>query len=244
MNSTEHMEYAFKLDKLFIVIFKLKDKKNVVKGISFELNPGDYLCVIGEVGSGKTSLLKTVLKELVINRGIVKVSGKIAYACQQSWIFADTLKNNIIFGSKYDKEKYQNVINTCCLCKDINDMPNGDETLVGERGIRLSGGQRARISLARALYYDADIYLLDDPLSAVDAEVGNSLYSHDVIDAARDVMDVVRDVIPVALMGSLGAQLELTGERDTDRSPVCGGELISGSVWAHWGKRNGLVSSV
>ncbi|KAG1680445.1 Multidrug resistance-associated protein 4 [Nymphon striatum] len=171
------LEYAFKLDKLFIVIFKLKDKKNVVKGISFELNPGDYLCVIGEVGSGKTSLLKTVLKELVINRGIVKVSGKIAYACQQSWIFADTLKNNIIFGSKYDKEKYQNVINTCCLCKDINDMPNGDETLVGERGIRLSGGQRARISLARALYYDADIYLLDDPLSAVDAEVGNSLYS-------------------------------------------------------------------
>ncbi|KAG1673321.1 Multidrug resistance-associated protein 4 [Nymphon striatum] len=154
-----------------------KDNENVVKGISFELNPGDYLCVIGEVGSGKTSLLKTVLKEMVINRGIIKVSGKIAYACQQSWIFADTLKNNIIFGSKYDKEKYQNVINSCCLRKDMNDMPNGDETLVGERGIRLSGGQRARISLARALYYDADIYLLDDPLSAVDAEVGNSLYS-------------------------------------------------------------------
>ncbi|KAG1673338.1 Multidrug resistance-associated protein 4 [Nymphon striatum] len=154
-----------------------KDTDNVVKDISFKLNPGDFICVIGEVGSGKTSLLKTILKEMVVNNGSIKVRGKTAYVCQQSWIFSDTLKNNILFGSIYDQERYNNIINACCLSMDINMMPHGDETVVGERGIKLSGGQRARVSLARALYYDADVYLLDDPLSAVDAEVGNHLYS-------------------------------------------------------------------
>ncbi|KAG1657832.1 Multidrug resistance-associated protein 4 [Nymphon striatum] len=151
--------------------------RNVLNGISFQLNPGDYLSVIGEVGSGKTSLLKTILKEMNVNNGSLRVEGKVAYACQQSWIFSDTVKNNIIFGSEFNPKKYRKVIEACCLLKDIQDMKNGDETIVGERGIQLSGGQRARISLARALYYDADIYLLDDPLSAVDAEVGNHLYT-------------------------------------------------------------------
>ncbi|KAG1652393.1 Multidrug resistance-associated protein 4 [Nymphon striatum] len=125
------------------------NKENILNGISFKLKSGDLLCVIGEVGSGKTSLLKTVLKELVINLGSVKVRGKIAYASQQSWIFSDTIKNNIIFGSKFNDKRYMDVIDACCLSKDINDMPNADETVVGERGIRLSGGQRARVSLAR-----------------------------------------------------------------------------------------------
>ncbi|KAG1671334.1 Canalicular multispecific organic anion transporter 2 [Nymphon striatum] len=158
-------------------------KKNIVKNISFELNPGDYLCVIGEVGSGKTSLLKTILKEMVVNDGVMKVRGTIAYACQQSWIFSDTLKNNILFGSKFDNERYKNIIKACCLSMDIQLMPNGDETVVGERGIKLSGGQRARVSLARALYYDADIYLLDDPLSAVDAEVGTIYILSTMVDS-------------------------------------------------------------
>ncbi|KAG1671326.1 Multidrug resistance-associated protein 4 [Nymphon striatum] len=153
-----------------------KDTDNVVKDISFKLNPGDFICVIGEVGSGKTSLLKTILKEMVVNNGSIKVRGKTAYVCQQSWIFSDTLKNNILFGSIYDQERYNNIINACCLSMDINMMPHGDETVVGERGIKLSGGQRARVSLARALYYDADVYLLDDPLSAVDAELMKNVY--------------------------------------------------------------------
>ncbi|KAG1715012.1 Multidrug resistance-associated protein 4 [Nymphon striatum] len=175
-------------EKLIIKLFPIVNFKkvyssygmyteNILNGISFKLNSGDLLCVIGEVGSGKTSLLKTVLKEMVIKTGSVKVRGKIAYACQQSWIFSDTIKNNIIFGSKYNEKRYKEIIDACCLSKDINNMPNGDETVVGERGIRLSGGQRARVSLARALYYDADIYLLDDPLSAVDVKVANHLYS-------------------------------------------------------------------
>ncbi|KAG1681724.1 Multidrug resistance-associated protein 4 [Nymphon striatum] len=92
-----------------------KDTENVVKDISFNLNRGDCLCVIGEVGSGKTSLLKTILNEMVVNSGSIKVRGNIAYACQKSWIFSDTLKNNILFGSKYDRERYQNIINACCL---------------------------------------------------------------------------------------------------------------------------------
>ncbi|KAG1709753.1 Multidrug resistance-associated protein 4 [Nymphon striatum] len=174
-----------------------KNTENVVKDITFKLNPGESLCVIGEVGSGKTSLMKTILKEMVVTNGSIKVRGKVAYACQQSWIFSDTLKNNILFGSKFDQERYQNVINACCLSMDINVMPNKDETVVGERGINLSGGQRARISLARALYCDADVYLLDDPLSAVDAEVGNHLYSQQKIfysfDRDADIGKVLSD---------------------------------------------------
>ncbi|KAG1715018.1 Multidrug resistance-associated protein 4 [Nymphon striatum] len=153
------------------------DTDHILKGISFKLHPGNLLCVIGEVGSGKTSLLKTVLEEMVIKSGSMKLRGKVAYACQQSWIFSDTIKNNILFGSKYEEKRYQEVIDACCLSKDINNMLNGDGTIVGERGIRLSGGQRARVSLARTLYHNADIYLLDDPLSAVDNEVGNHIYS-------------------------------------------------------------------
>ncbi|KAG1709752.1 Multidrug resistance-associated protein 4 [Nymphon striatum] len=167
-----------------------KNTENVVKDITFKLNPGESLCVIGEVGSGKTSLMKTILKEMVVTNGSIKVRGKVAYACQQSWIFSDTLKNNILFGSKFDQERYQNVINACCLSMDINVMPNKDETVVGERGINLSGGQRARISLARALYCDADVYLLDDPLSAVDAEVGNHLYSQYLLKYVNEVLDL------------------------------------------------------
>ncbi|KAG1681714.1 putative multidrug resistance-associated protein lethal(2)03659 [Nymphon striatum] len=173
-----------------------KDTENVVKDISFSLNPGDYLCVIGEVGSGKTSLLKTILKEMVVNSGTINVRGNIAYSCQQSWIFSDTLKNNILFGSKYDQERYQNIINACCLSMDINLMKYGDETVVGERGIKLSGGQRARISLARALYYDADVYLLDDPLSAVDAEVGNHLYLQYNIKSVYGTYETILEKLP------------------------------------------------
>lgn len=108
--------------------------------------------------------------------GSVKVNGSISYSSQESWVFGATVRQNILFGRDFDRKRYNKVVQVCALNKDFEQLPNGDLTLVGERGASLSGGQKARISLARAVYRDADIYLLDDPLSAVDIHVGKLLY--------------------------------------------------------------------
>ncbi|KAG1656067.1 Multidrug resistance-associated protein 4 [Nymphon striatum] len=150
----------------------------VLKNINFRLNRGQHLFVIGAIGSGKSTLLKTVLREVVINKGEMVVSGKVAYFSQESWLYSDTIRNNIIFGRNFNEEQYSNIIDACALQKDFSNLPHDDRTSVGERGVRMSGGQRARISLARAMYSDADIYLLDDPLSAVDPVIASHLYKH------------------------------------------------------------------
>ncbi|XP_077987381.1 ATP-binding cassette sub-family C member 4-like [Glandiceps talaboti] len=147
-----------------------------LKDITFEVKPGHLMAVIGPVGSGKSSLLMTLLGEMPVTNGKVKVKGKVAYASQQSWVFSASVRQNILFGMDYDKKKYDKVIELCGLKSDIQHLPAGDLTLVGERGVTLSGGQRARVNLARAVYSDADIYLLDDPLSAVDSAVGRHLF--------------------------------------------------------------------
>ncbi|XP_070538062.1 ATP-binding cassette sub-family C member 4-like isoform X3 [Ptychodera flava] len=144
--------------------------------ISFEVKPGQLLAVIGPVGSGKSSLLLSLLGEMPVSEGHMKVRGKIAYASQQPWVFSASMKQNILFGNSFDKKKYDKVLEVCALKKDIQILPNGDLTMVGERGVTLSGGQRARVNLARAVYTDADVYLLDDPLSAVDSAVGRHLF--------------------------------------------------------------------
>ena len=100
----------------------------------------------------------------------------MAYASQEPWIFSGTVRQNILCGLDFDAERYNRVIEVCALQKDLSQFPNGDKTLVGERGTSLSGGQKTRVNLARALYIDADIYLLDDPLSAVDVHVGRHLF--------------------------------------------------------------------
>uniref|UniRef100_A0A670YR97 ATP binding cassette subfamily C member 4 (PEL blood group) n=1 Tax=Pseudonaja textilis TaxID=8673 RepID=A0A670YR97_PSETE len=147
-----------------------------LQDISFTVKPGELLTVIGPVGAGKSSLLSAVLGELSIIRGFMDVQGKIAYVSQQPWVFSGTVRNNILFGKDYQKEKYEKVLRVCALKKDIEQLEDGDLTIVGDRGATLSGGQKARINLARAVYQDADIYLLDDPLSAVDAEVSRHLF--------------------------------------------------------------------
>lgn len=126
------------------------------------INDFQHLCVI----SG----------ELEIIHGSYSVNGIISYASQEPWIFAATIRQNILFGADYDKHRYAEVIRVCCLETDFQQFPNGDHTIVGDRGASLSGGQKARINLARAVYRDADIYLLDDPLSAVDIHVSKKLY--------------------------------------------------------------------
>eukprot|EP00070_Physeter_catodon_P046581 XP_028353475.1 multidrug resistance-associated protein 4 isoform X4 [Physeter catodon] len=147
-----------------------------LQGLSFTVRPRELLAVVGPVGAGKSSLLSAVLGELPPSQGLVRVHGRIAYVSQQPWVFSGTVRSNILFGKTYEKERYEKVIKACALKKDLEVLEDGDLTVIGDRGTTLSGGQKARVNLARAVYQDADIYLLDDPLSAVDAEVSRHLF--------------------------------------------------------------------
>ncbi|XP_046887532.1 ATP-binding cassette sub-family C member 4-like [Hypomesus transpacificus] len=144
--------------------------------VSLTVTSEQLLAVIGPVGAGKSSLLSSILGELPHDKGVLKVRGQLAYACQQPWVFPGTIRSNILFGKEFHPQKYEKVLRACALKRDMELLPDGDLTLIGDRGATLSGGQKARVNLARAVYQDADIYLLDDPLSAVDAEVGRHLF--------------------------------------------------------------------
>ena len=148
-----------------------------IQDISLNLKIGDFISVIGKVGSGKSSLLLSLLGEIDIARGRVELNGSCAFVPQEAWILPTSVRTNIIYGRGWDEEWYENVIVACCLDVDMAQLEEGDLTIVGERGITLSGGQRARVSLARAIYANSDIYLLDDPLSSVDAKVGKKILS-------------------------------------------------------------------
>lgn len=151
------------------------EAKEVLKDISYTAYKGELSCVVGRVGAGKSSFLQSILGDLWKVKGSAEVRGTVAYASQQTWILNATVKENIIFGYRYDSEFYEKTIKACALLDDFAQLPDGDETVVGERGISLSGGQKARVSLARAVYARADIYLLDDVLSAVDSHVGRHI---------------------------------------------------------------------
>lgn len=144
--------------------------------ISLNLNSSQLLMVTGPVGSGKSTLLMTILREIPIQLGDLLTRGKIAYVGQIPFIFTGTLRDNILFGKEYEKMRYERALDVCDLFQDVNQFPKGDQSMVGQRGISLSGGQRARVGLARAVYSDADIFLLDDPLSAVDTNVGQHIF--------------------------------------------------------------------
>ncbi|XP_065162760.1 probable multidrug resistance-associated protein lethal(2)03659 [Atheta coriaria] len=144
--------------------------------INFEIESGSLCAIVGSVGSGKSSLLQLLLRELPLNSGKLEVQGEVSYASQEPWLFVSTVRNNILFGQPFVKSRYKQVVRVCALETDFAQFPHGDKTLVGERGVSLSGGQRARINLARAVYRAADIYLFDDPLSAVDTHVGKQLF--------------------------------------------------------------------
>ncbi|XP_077153270.1 ATP-binding cassette sub-family C member 4 isoform X1 [Ranitomeya variabilis] len=156
-----------------------------LQNISCTVRPGELLAVIGPVGAGKSSLLSAVLGELPKGKGFVDIRGRIAYVSQQPWVFSGTVRSNILFGKEYNQEKYERVLRVCALKKDLLQLEDGDMTMIGDRGVTLSGGQKARVNLARAVYQDADIYLLDDPLSAVDAEVGRHLFEKCICQALR-----------------------------------------------------------
>lgn len=147
-----------------------------LSNLNIKMKSGKLYAIVGSVGSGKSSILQLLLGELPIYSGDVLINGDVSYGSQDSWLFSGTVRNNILFGLPYDKVRYQETVKHCALLTDFQQLPSGDKTHVGERGSALSGGQRARVSLARSVYKNASIYLLDDPLSAVDAHVGKQLF--------------------------------------------------------------------
>ncbi|XP_043690945.1 ABC transporter C family member 3-like [Telopea speciosissima] len=147
-----------------------------LKDINFRVYHGMRVAVCGSVGSGKSSLLSCILGEVPKVSGAIKLNGTMAYVAQSPWIQSGKIVDNILFGKEMDTERYEMVIEACSLKKDLELFAFGDQTVIGERGINLSGGQKQRIQIARALYHDADIYLLDDPFSAVDAYTGTHLF--------------------------------------------------------------------
>ncbi|XP_072488245.1 ATP-binding cassette sub-family C member 12 isoform X2 [Notamacropus eugenii] len=150
--------------------------KPVLRKISLTVKKGKVLGICGNVGSGKSSLISAILGQMQLWDGSVAVNGTVAYVSQQAWIFHGNMRENILFGEKFDSQRYQHAVKVCGLQQDIKNLPYGDLTEIGERGLNLSGGQKQRISLARAVYASREIYLLDDPLSAVDAHVGKQIF--------------------------------------------------------------------
>ena len=163
----------------------------LLKGINFKIKKGEHIGIIGEVGSGKTCLLNSIINNLaVLNKkepeGNIKLAGKVSFVSQNSWILNDTIEQNILFFKPMDREKYNKIISICQLTPDLLIFPQGDQTEIGEKGVNLSGGQKARMAIARAVYNDSDIYVFDDPLSALDAYVGMNLFNEVFNDYLKD----------------------------------------------------------
>ncbi|XP_074304313.1 ABC transporter C family member 3-like [Silene latifolia] len=157
-----------------------------LKNVNLKVHHGMKVAICGRVGSGKSSLLSTILGEMPKISGLVKLCGMKAYVSQTPWIQSGTIQDNILLGKEIDLVRYDCVIEACCLKMDLEILAFGDQTVIGERGINnLSGGQKQRIQIARALYHDADIYLFDDPFSAVDAHTGTHLYKEILLGLLR-----------------------------------------------------------
>ncbi|XP_078177310.1 ABC transporter C family member 8-like isoform X1 [Carex rostrata] len=156
-----------------------------VRDVGLEVRKGEKVAVCGPVGAGKSSLLYALLGEIPKINGSVEVYGSVAYVSQNAWIQSGTIRENILFGKPFDKERYKKSVKACALDKDLENFDNGDATEIGQRGLNMSGGQKQRIQLARAVYSDADVYLLDDPFSAVDAHTAATLFYDCVMGALR-----------------------------------------------------------
>ncbi|XDB55925.1 hypothetical protein AB1E18_009387 [Capra hircus] len=175
----------------FTAFWDEESESPTLKGLSFTVRPGELLTVIGPVGAGKSSPLRALLGELPPSQGKVSVHGRIAYVSQQPWVFPGTVRSNILFGKKYEEERYEEVIKACALEEDFQNLKERDLTVTGDGGTPLSEGQKARVSLARAVYQDADIYLLDDPLSAVDAGVSRHLFEQCIRQGLKEKITIL-----------------------------------------------------
>ncbi|CEF71344.1 ATP-binding cassette sub-family C member 8 [Strongyloides ratti] len=156
----------------------IKETDSFLKNINMSIEKGSLVAIVGRTGSGKSSLLSSLLGEMTKEKGTIHINGSIAYVPQQAWIQNLSLKDNILFNKQYDEIMYKKVIESCSLKQDFEALPNGDLTEIGEKGINLSGGQKQRVNLARAVYANQDIYIIDDALSAVDAHVGKHIFDN------------------------------------------------------------------
>uniref|UniRef100_A0A2R9BIW1 ABC-type glutathione-S-conjugate transporter n=1 Tax=Pan paniscus TaxID=9597 RepID=A0A2R9BIW1_PANPA len=155
-----------------------QDLPPTLHSLDIQVPKGALVAVVGPVGCGKSSLVSALLGEMEKLEGKVHMKGSVAYVPQQAWIQNCTLQENVLFGQDLNPKRYQQTLEACALLADLEMLPGGDQTEIGEKGINLSGGQRQRVSLARAVYSDADIFLLDDPLSAVDSHVAKHIFDH------------------------------------------------------------------
>ena len=146
--------------------------------LDLDIRSGELIGIIGKVGSGKSSFLKSLCGEMYFSSGdfYKKDNLRVSYVPQEAWIQNLTFKENILFDKILNEEFYEKILESCDLVKDLKLLPSGDSTEIGEKGINLSGGQKARVSLARAVYQDSQVYILDDTLSAVDSHVGNHIF--------------------------------------------------------------------
>ncbi|KAJ2053255.1 ABC transporter C member 13 [Coemansia sp. S16] len=178
--------------------------KDVLSDVTLNAGAGELVAIVGKTGAGKSSLLLAMCSEVEMTQGKGKLVGKIAYLEQQPWIMNDTLRANILFGREYDEEYYWEVLSACALTDDLEMWPKSDMTVIGENGMNISGGQRARLALARTVYSKADIYFLDDPLSAVDAIV------------KRHILDNI-----ILSTGMLGDKLRFVTTHADNILPLC-----------------------
>jgi ATP-binding cassette subfamily C (CFTR/MRP) protein 10 len=169
-----------------------KDDSSVLNELNLEVKKGQLIGIIGKVGCGKTSLLHAIMSELTKTFGSIKINAEVcskgfAYVGQDGWIKADTIRENILFGAKFNPDFYHKVIEACALIPDLEGFPNGDETFVGDNGVTLSGGQKTRLALARACYAsDKQVYLFDGPFNSIDPNVAKKIYELCICDLLKD----------------------------------------------------------
>ena len=176
-DSQSNFESSFEISNRI----EVKITTPLLSNITLKVENGDLIGIVGDTGSGKTCLLNAILNNLDIlnisKNSKIYINGSISYVPQTPWIINDTVKGNILFNKEYDDERYQHIVNICELDKDFRSLTGGDFTEIGEKGVNLSGGQKIRISIARAVYSNSDIYLFDDPLSSLDPSIRNNIFN-------------------------------------------------------------------
>jgi ABC-type multidrug transport system fused ATPase/permease subunit len=160
---------------------ELLETQKTLKNLNFKIKKGELVAIVGKVGAGKSSLLESIIGSMnflrLNERAYTFINGSVAYSNQVPWIQNATIRDNILFGNPLDEPRYNDILHHCRLSPDLDILPGGDQTEIGEKGINLSGGQKARVAIARAVYADTDILLFDDSLSAVDADVGAKIFN-------------------------------------------------------------------
>lgn len=157
-----------------------------ITDLNMEIGRGQLVAVVGAVGSGKSSILSGLIGEMRSLGGEIIFGGRVAYCSQSAFIQNATLRDNVLFGQPWDEERYWRVLEDACLIADCIQLPDGDLTEIGERGINISGGQKQRVNVARSLYYGADIVIFDDPLSALDAHIGQAIFDQAMVKSLKN----------------------------------------------------------